>query len=103
MEVNETSEDEDDENNVFINAQLLIENRMSSIPYIVNNKTSNRNTSRKTLNQRDNSIARKSKKLAFAIGDTMIKDVDGYLLTGSLNRKYILTVRPFSYAKTSDI
>lgn len=103
MEVNETSEDEDDENNVFINAQLLIENRMSSIPYIVNNKTSNRNTSRKTSNQRDNSIARKSKKLAFAIGDTMIKDVDGYLLTGSLNRKYILTVRPFSYAKTSDI
>ena len=48
MEVNETSENEDDENNVFINAPLLIENRMSSIPYIVNNKTSNRNTSRKT-------------------------------------------------------
>ena len=48
MEVNETSENEYDENNVFINALLLIENRMSSIPYIVNNKTSNRNTSRKT-------------------------------------------------------
>ena len=30
----------------------------------------------------------------------MIKDVDGYLLTGSLNRKYILTVRPFSYCIT---
>ena len=33
----------------------------------------------------------------------MIKDVDGYLLTGSLNRKYIVKIRPFSSAKTSDM
>ena len=33
----------------------------------------------------------------------MIKDVGGYLLTGSLNRKYIVKVRPFSSAKTSDM
>ena len=32
----------------------------------------------------------------------MIKDVNGYLLTGSLNRKYISKVRPFSSVKTSD-
>ena len=29
----------------------------------------------------------------------MVKDVDGYLLTGS-NRKFIVKVRPFSSAKT---
>ena len=33
----------------------------------------------------------------------MIKDVDGHLLTGSLNRKYIMKVIPFSSAKISDI
>lgn len=32
-----------------------------------------------------------------------LKDVDGYLLTYSLNRKYIVKVRPFSSAKTSDM
>ena len=30
----------------------------------------------------------------------MVKDVDGYLLTGSINRKFIVKVRPFSPAKT---
>ena len=34
----------------------------------------------------------------------MIKeDVYGYVLTGSLNRKYIVKVRPFSSVKTSDM
>ena len=32
-----------------------------------------------------------------------MKDIDGYLLTGSLHRKYIVKVRPFSSTKTSDI
>ena len=50
-----------------------------------------------------NSFTEKSKKLAFMIGESMIKDVDGYLLTGSLNRKYILKVTPFSSAKTRNM
>ena len=33
----------------------------------------------------------------------MNKDVDGYLLAGSLNRKHIVKVRPPSSAKTSDM
>ena len=33
----------------------------------------------------------------------MVKDVDGYLLTGSINRKFIVKVRPFSSAKTTDM
>ena len=29
-------------------------------------------------------------KLAFILADSMVKDVDGYLLTGSINRKFIV-------------
>ena len=39
-------------------------------------------------------------KLAFIVGDSMLKNVDGYLLTSSLNKKVIVKVRPFSSAKT---
>ena len=102
--VNETLDNKDHENNVCINPPLLIKNRISHIPDITDKKAStNRNTSTKTSNQRENSITEKSKKLAFIIGDSMIKDVDGYLLTGSLNRKYIVKIRLFSSAKTSDM
>ena len=37
------------------------------------------------------------------IGDSMIKDVNGYLLAGSLNRKYVVKARHFSSSKTSDM
>ena len=33
----------------------------------------------------------------------MVKDIDGYLLTGSINRKFIVKVRPFLPAKTIDM
>ena len=33
----------------------------------------------------------------------MVKDVDGYLLTGSINRKFVAKVRTFSSAKTIDM
>ena len=33
----------------------------------------------------------------------MLKDVDGYLLTGSLDKKFIVKVRPCSSAKTEDM
>ena len=33
----------------------------------------------------------------------MLKDVDGYLLTGSLNKRFIVKVRSFSSAKTEDM
>ena len=37
-------------------------------------------------------------KLTFILGDSMVKDVDGYLLTGSNNRKSIVKARPISSA-----
>ena len=33
----------------------------------------------------------------------MVKDVDGYLLTGSINKKFVAKVRTFSSAKTIDM
>ena len=42
-------------------------------------------------------------KSAFILGDSMVKDVDGYLLRGSINRKFIIKVKPFSSAKTIDM
>ena len=33
----------------------------------------------------------------------MVKDINGYLLTGSINRKFIEKVRPFSSAKAIDM
>ena len=42
-------------------------------------------------------------KTAFIIGDSMVKKIDGYLLTSSVNHKYIVKVRPFLSAKTIDM
>ena len=43
------------------------------------------------------------KKKVFIIGDSMIKKVDGYLLTNSIKHKYLVKVRPFLAAKAVDI
>ena len=42
-------------------------------------------------------------KLAFILGDSMVKDGGGYLLTGSFNRKFIVKVKPFSSEKAVDM
>ena len=58
--VNETPDNKHHKNNVCINPPPVIENRISSIPDITDNKTStNRNTSTKTSNQRENRNHRK--------------------------------------------
>lgn len=43
------------------------------------------------------------KKLAYIIGDSMVKDVDGYLLTGSINSNSIVKVCLFVSANILDI
>ena len=45
----------------------------------------------------------KSKTSVFIVGDSMIKKVDGYLLTSSLKHQYLVKTRPFSTAKTIDM
>ena len=49
-----------------------------------------------------NTVKSNQSKFAFILGDSMVKDVDGYLLTGSINIKFIVKVRPFSSAKALD-
>ena len=56
-----------------------------------------------TLNSNKKKMSRPRKKSAFLVGDSMIKKVDGYLLTSSINHKYIVKVRPFVTAKTDDM
>ena len=53
--------------------------------------------------QQQEKISRPPRKSAFIVGDSMIKKIDGYLLTSSINYKYIVKVRPFVTAKTNDM
>ena len=58
---------------------------------------------KKENSQVENDHQAPQNKLAFIVGDSMLKEVDGYLLTGSLDKKFIVKVRPFSSAKTKDM
>ena len=62
------------------------------------NSNNNNNSSSK-----ENNINSKTRKTAFIIGDSMVKKIDGYLLTSSINHRYIVKVRPFLWAKTIDM
>ena len=45
----------------------------------------------------------KSKTSVFIVGDSMIKKVNGDLLTSSLKHQYLVKTRPFSTSKTIDM
>ena len=44
-----------------------------------------------------------SKTSVFIVGDSMIKKVDGYILTSSLKHQYLVNTRPISTAQTIDM
>ena len=67
------------------------------------NSNNNNNSSSKENNINSSNINSKTRKTAFIIGDSMVKKIDGYLLTSSINHKYIVKVRPFLSAKTIDM
>ena len=67
---------------------------------IINN---NNNGNSKENNISSSNINSKTRKTAFIIGDSMVKKIDGYLLTSSINHRYIVKVRPFLSAKTIDM
>ena len=54
-------------------------------------------------NSNKKKISRPPRKSAFMVGEGMIKKIDGYLLTSSINHKYIVKVRPFVTVKTDDM
>ena len=51
----------------------------------------------------DQIMTKQKKKKVIIIGDSMIKKIDGYLLTSSINHKYLVKVRPFLAAKSVDM
>ena len=65
-----------------------------------NNEDDRPRTNDSNIDGNNESIAKSNQgKLAFILGDSMVKDVDSYLLMGSINRKFTVKVRPFSSAK----
>ena len=67
---------------------------------IVTNQTSEmQNGEKEEVGQR----AKKPKETVFIVGDSIIKKIDGYPLTKSINHKFLITVRPFTTAKTIDL
>ena len=48
-------------------------------------------------------MTKQKKKKVIIIGDSMIKKTDGYLLTSSINHKYLEKVKPFLAAKSVDL
>ena len=48
-------------------------------------------------------MAKQKKKKVIIIGDSMTKKIDGYLLTSSINHKYLMKIRPFLAAKSVEI
>ena len=63
----------------------------------------NNNGNSKENNISSSNINSKTRKTAFIVGDSMVKKIDGYLLTSSINHRYIVKVRPFLSAKTIDM
>ena len=51
----------------------------------------------------DQIMTKQKKKKVIIIGDSMIKKIDGYLLTSSINHKYLVRVRPFLAVKSVDM
>ena len=45
----------------------------------------------------------KLKEAVFIVGHSAIKKINGYLLTKSINQKFLVKVRPFTTAKTIDM
>ena len=90
------------ENTIQCNNTQNIENKINTQNEITNTINLNPSNNTKyelvredTFNTKSNpTIQQKErKKFAFVIGDSMVKDIDGYLLTGSIKRKFIMKVR----------
>ena len=67
-----------------------------------NTYTKNASNNRDTQQQQEK-VLRPPKTSAFIVGDSMIKRIDGFLFTSSVNHKYIVKVRPFVIARTDDM
>ena len=71
-----------------------------------NNNNENNSSNKNSTNNKDNVInvisplpSQNSKETLFILGDSMVKNLNGFLLTRKLNHKCLVKVRPFSSAK----
>ena len=92
---NNSSSKENNINSSNINSKINIIN-------IKNNSKENNINSNGGHNITTNK-QKQTRKTAFIIGNSMVKKIDGYLLTGSVSHKYIVKVRPFLSPKTIDM
>ena len=97
--------DNSKENNMNSNGG---DNSTNSKQKQASNDTNSISNNNNNGNSKENNISRsninsKTRKTAFIIGDSMVKKIDGYLLTSSINHRYIVKVRPFLSAKTIDM
>ena len=91
------------ENNISSNGG---DNRTNSKQKQASNNSisnNNNNSSSKENNINSSNINGETRKTAFIIGDSMVKKIDGYLLTSPINHRYIVKVRPFLSFKTIDM
>ena len=89
---NNNNSKENNINNSNINSKININNTNNNSKE--NNINSNGGENITTNKQQQ------ARKTAFIIANSMVKKVDGYLLTSFVNHKYIVKVRPFLSAKT---
>ena len=87
------SENDNNEENQLIVKDTNIENNNNEDNCLLINGSNIENGNNKST------VKSNQGKLGFILGDSIAKGVDGYLLTGSINRKFIVKVRPFSSAK----
>ena len=97
--------------NIYNNNNRSMINTNLSLNFLIdinnNNNNNNENSSNKnSTNNKDNVInvisplpSQNSKETVFILGDSMVKKLNGFLLTRKLNHKCLVKVRPFSSAK----
>ena len=92
---NNSSSKENNINSSNISSKIKVSN--------INNNSKENNINSNGGNNITTNKQKQTRKAAFAIGDSMVKKIDGYLLTSSVNHKYIVKVRSFLSTKTIDM
>ena len=91
-----------DERIHLTNTEFVNINEMS---HVINktNQPHNKERDKPPLPSPNPTKPQNSKTSVFIVGDSMIKKVDGYLLTSSLKHQYLVNTRPISAAQTIDM
>ena len=74
---------------------INIDNKINSNDGSENTSNNHNKGNGKNINNHNKGNGISEKKTTFIIGDNMIKKIDGYLLTSSVNHKYIVKIRSF--------